>query len=153
MALVIVIGISFPNVMTLIKQTKLERQSVQNHQDTLKRVVAYLNRKQSPLSEDEASLLLKQKHWRLLIGLMGIESQFCRRQLGYNCFGLGGDSAYRHYNNFSESIIDADALITRWQKKGRWLTVADMNGHYVQPFNENLERVVNKILKEIQPFY
>lgn len=118
--------------------------------NTYTKVKAYLDSKQSPLSGGEVSLLVQQKHWKLLVALMGIESQFCRRQIAYNCFGVGGDSAYRHYNNFSESILDADALITRWQERGRWLTVADMNGHYVQPYNENWERVVNKILQEIE---
>ena len=121
-------------------------------QDPTNKVVAYLQSKQSPLSTEEVGLLVKQEHWKLLVALMGIESQFCRRQLGYNCFGVGGDSAYRHYNNFSEAIVDADALISRWQKRGRWLTVSDMNGHYVQPYNENWERVVNKILNDIKDF-
>lgn len=120
-------------------------------QDTNK-VVAYLQSKQSPLSKDEVSLLVQQKHWKLLIALMGIESQFCRRLIAYNCFGIGGDLEYRRYNNFSESIVDADALITHWQARGRWLTVEDMNCHFVQPCNENWVRVVNKILKEIETF-
>lgn len=121
-------------------------------QDTFNKVKAYLDSKQSPLSGAEVSLLMNQKHWKLLVALMGIESQFCRQQLGYNCFGIGGDAAYRHYNNFSESIIDANNLITHWQERGRWLTISDMNGHYVQPYNENWERTVNKILKEIESF-
>ncbi len=119
-------------------------------QDPTNKVMAYLQSKQSPLSKDEVSLLVQQKHWKLLIGIMGIESQFCRRQLGYNCFGIGGDSVYRHYNSFSESIVDADALITHWQKKGRWLTLEDMNCHYVQPCNENWLRVVNKVLADLE---
>ncbi len=124
---------------------------VVNQQDnTLEKVKAYLDNKQSPLSGDEVNLLVNQKHWKLLVALMGIESQFCRRQLGYNCFGVGGDSAYRHYNNFSESIVDANNLITRWQQRGRWLTVDDMNCHYVVPCNENWVRVVNKILGELE---
>lgn len=120
-------------------------------QDTNK-VVAYLQSKKSPLSKDEVSLLVQQKHWKLLVALMGIESQFCRRQLGYNCFGVGGDSAYRHYNNFSESIIDAEKLITRRQTQGKWLTIESMNGSYVVPANENWVRVVNKVLQEIESF-
>lgn len=113
------------------------------------KIKVYLESKQSPLSGAEVNLLVNQKHWKLLVALMGIESQFCRRQIAYNCFGVGGDSAYRHYNNFSESIIDADELITHWQSKGKWLTVESMNGSYVVPVNQNWVNVVNKILKEL----
>ena len=121
-------------------------------QDPTNKVVAYLHSKESPLSDDEVSLLVQQKHWKLLLAISAIESQYCKRQLGYNCWGIGGDSAYRHYNNFSEAIIDADALITRWQARGRWLTVDDMNCHYVQPCNENWVRTVNKVLHDIESF-
>src|SRR3990167_1481778 len=91
------------------------------HQDHTAKVKAYLQSKKSPLSNEEVSLLVKQKHWKLLIAISAIESQYCKRQKYYNCWGIGGDSAYRKYKNFSEAIIDADKLITRWQKKGRWL--------------------------------
>jgi len=133
-------------------QTELESQPVQNQQDITEKVKAYLNSKQSPLSDDEVDLLVEQKHWKLLVAIMAIESQYGKRQLRYNLFGIGGDSVYRHYNNFSESIIDADSLITRWQNKGRWLTVSDMNCSYVVPCNQNWEHVVNKILQDIDSF-
>ena len=121
-------------------------------QDPTNKVVTYLQGKQSPLSQEEVSLLVEQKHWKLLIAISAIESQYCKRQLYFNCWGVGGDSHYRRYENFSEAIIDANDLITRWQARGRWLTVSDMNGHYVQPYNENWERTVNKVLQEIESF-
>lgn len=150
LAIVTVVALT-PITKAPSEEVKLQ-EKIEAKQIKLNKVVAYLQNKKSPLSSSEVSLLVEQKHGDLLIALMGIESQFCKRQLGYNCFGVGGDSAYRHYNNFSESIIDADALITRWQERGRWLTVADMNGHYVQPYNPNWERVVNKILNDIKDF-
>lgn len=119
-------------------------------QDITNKVTAYLQSKNSPLSKDEVGLLVQQKHWKLLLAISAIESQYCKRQLGYNCWGIGGDSAYRHYNNFSEAIVDANNLIERWQKRGRWLTVDDMNCHYVVPCNENWVRVVNKVLSELE---
>lgn len=123
---------------------------VVNQQDLKNKVTAYLQSKNSPLSKDEVSLLVEQKHWKLLVAVSAIESQYCKIQLGYNCWGIGGDSAYRHYKNFSEAIIDANDLIEHWQQKGRWLTVEDMNCHYVQPCNENWVRVVNKVLNDIE---
>lgn len=153
MAFAVMIGVLYtPGVIAPTAEEKIQTQLVEEHQVKLDKVVAYLQSKGSPLNRSEVSLLVEQEHADLLIAIMGIESQFCKRQLYYNCFGVGGDSAYRRYNNFSESIIDADALITRWQKRGRWLTVADMNGHYVQPYNPNWERVVNKILNDIKDF-
>ena len=108
----------------------------------------YLESKDSPLAP-ETDLLLQQKHWRLLIAISAIESQYCKRQLGFNCWGIGGDSAYRHYGSVREAIVDANNLIERWQQRGRWLTVEDMNCHYVQPCNPNWVKVVNKVLVEL----
>lgn len=108
----------------------------------------YLESKNSPLA-DSVESLTQLTHWKLLIAISAIESQYCKRQLSFNCWGIGGDSAYRHYNSFPEAAADADALITRWQNKGRWLTVEDMNCHYVVPCNPNWVRVVNLVLSEL----
>lgn len=135
------------------KETELAVQSEKNQQDTTERVRAYLNSKKSPLNNEEISLLVQQEHWRLLIAVSAIESQYCKVQLGYNCWGIGGDSAYRYYKNFSEAIIDANNLIDHWQEEHRrWLTVEDMNCHYVQPCNDNWVRVVNSVLDSIKDF-
>ena len=112
-------------------------------------VKEFLESKGSPLAP-ETELLLEQKHWKLLIAISAIESQYCKRQLGYNCWGIGGDSAYRHYESYADAIVDADALIEHWQIKGRWLTVEDMNCHYVVPCNDNWVRVVNKVLADLE---
>ena len=109
----------------------------------------YLQSKNSPLA-DESELLLKQKHWEFLIAISAIESEFCQRQLSWNCWGIGGDMYYRHYSSLRAAIIDADDFITHWQSKGRWLTVEDMNCSYVQPCNENWVRVVKKVLADLE---
>jgi hypothetical protein len=108
----------------------------------------YLESKNSPLAND-VEHLTSLEHWKLLIAISAIESQYCKRQLSYNCWGIGGDSAYRHYSSFQEAATDADALITRWQARGRWHTVEDMNCHYVVPCNPNWVRVVNNVLNEL----
>ena len=117
-------------------------------EEVTEHVREYLESKDSPLAED-VEHVLNLKHWKLLIAISAIESQYCKRQLSFNCWGIGGDSAYRHYNSFSEAATDADALITRWQERGRWLTVEDMNCHYVVPCNPNWVRVVNLVLSEL----
>lgn len=108
----------------------------------------YLETKKSPLAE-ETNFLLQQKHWRLLIAISHIESQFCKRKIDFNCWGVGGDSAYRHYSSYKEAIKDANDLIEKWQLRGRWLTIDDMNCHYVVPCNPNWVNVVNSTLKDI----
>lgn len=114
-------------------------------------VQAFLESKDSPLAP-HTDLLLKQEHWKLLVAISAIESQYCTRQLGNNCWGIGGDSAYKHYNSVEDAIIDANALITRWQSRGRWLTVEDMNCHYVVPCNPNWVAVVNKVLNQMNEY-
>lgn len=106
------------------------------------RVREFLESKDSPLAP-ETDYLMSLKHWELLIAISAIESQYCKRKISYNCWGIGGDSAYRHYSSIREAAKDADALISRWQAKGRWLTVDDMNCHYVVPCNPNWVKVVN----------
>lgn len=112
------------------------------------RLDAYLTTKKSPLAGD-SEYILTLKHWRLLLAISAIESQFCIHQIDYNCWGVGGDSAYRHYSSFRAALVDADALIEKWQAKGRWLTPEDMNCSYVVPCSDNWVRVVHKTLLEL----
>lgn len=153
-ALAIALGVLLiPKAAAIIEEKKIERQeeSIKEQESVrIQKITAFLEVKGSPLSEEEAALLAMMPHSDLLIAISAIESQYCKHQLGYNCWGIGGDSAYRHYNNFSEAIIDANNLITRWQERGRWLTVEDMNCHYVVPCNSNWVQVVNKTLSELQ---
>lgn len=106
-------------------------------------VRGFLTSKDSPLAP-ETDFLMQQKHWKLLIAVSAIESQYCKRQLGWNCWGVGGDSEYRHYDSIQAATVDANNLIERWQLRGRWHTIEDMNCHYVVPCNENWVRVVGK---------
>ena len=93
---------------------------------------------------------MSQKHWKLLIAVSAIESQYCKRQLGNNCWGVTDlKGKYRIYNSFAEGIKDTNDLIEHWQQKGRWLTVEDMNCSYVVPCSPNWVRVVNKVLKDL----
>lgn len=111
-------------------------------------VQEFLESKDSPLAP-HTEFLMEKKHWKLLIAISAIESQYCVRQLGNNCWGIGGGESYRKYATIEEAITDADELITHWQEKGRWLTVEDMDGHYVVPSNPNWVRVVNSVLTRL----
>ena len=152
-ARVLVFGVLLAFALMFVPNTTyINNESALQAQDSLRSDVrAYLESKDSPLAP-ETAFLMEHKHWKLLIAISAIESQYCKRQLGWNCWGIGGDSAYRKYGSIREAIVDADALIERWQKKGRWLTVDDMNCHYVQPCNPNWVIVVNKVLKQIDTY-
>lgn len=115
-------------------------------------IKAFLESKDSPLAL-HVETLLKQKHWKLITAISAIESSYCKRQRGNNCWGITDSSGtYKSYASFDEAIIDANGLITRWQARGRWLTVADMNGHYVVPHNPNWETVVNAVLLKLESY-
>lgn len=128
--------------------TQVELTEEQRREQLNTQVRQYLEAKNSPLVSD-VEFLTELPHWQLLVAVSAIESQYCKRQLYYNCWGVGGDSAYRHYDSYRAAAQDANDLITRWQAKGRWLTVEDMNCHYVQPCNANWVAVVNKVLSEL----
>jgi hypothetical protein len=137
-ALVILFFIVTPKSASQVQEEVKKEQLIELNT----RVREFLESKDSPLAPD-TEFLMTLPHWKLLIAVSAIESQYCKRQLAYNCWGIGGDSAYRHYSSFREAAQDANDLITRWQAKGRWLTVEDMNCHYVQPCNPNWVKVVN----------
>ncbi len=110
---------------------------------------AYLKTKDSPLAE-HTETLLEQKHWKLIVAISRIESQHCKIQKGFNCWGVGGDSAYRIYENYGEAIKDINDLIEYWQSKGKWLTPEEMNCSYVVPCNQNWVNVTKAELANIE---
>lgn len=112
----------------------------------------YLEKKDSPLAP-HTELLLKQEHWKLIVAIFAIESSYCTRQLGNNCWGITGSSGgYKTYASVADGIEDANGLITRWQARGRWLTVDDMNCHWVVPCNPNWVSVVNTVLERMESY-
>jgi len=141
--LLLPLGFDIPNPKEIVEAKRQEQLN--------SKIKEFLINKDSPLAQ-ETDFLLDQRHWKLLIAISAIESQYCKRQIAYNCWGIGGDSAYRHYSSLREAIIDADALITKWQERGRWLTIEDMNCHYVVPCNPNWVRVVNSNLDELDSY-
>ena len=111
-------------------------------------VTTYLEGRISPLAAS-TDTLIEQKHWKLLIAISAIESQFCKRKIAYNCWGIKGSNGYRQYDSYDEAIVDANALIERWQAKGKWLTPESMLGSYVVPGSANWLYTVKSVLKEL----
>lgn len=115
-------------------------------------VRAYLESKDSPLAP-HTETLLEQEHWKLIIAISAIESTYCKRQLDNNCWGITDSSgAYKSYASFDEAIVDANGLITRWQARGKWLTVESMNCSYVVPCNPTWVSVVNTVLEKLESY-
>lgn len=141
----------FLNYVVISKRVTVDKQDTPSQESLNILIRGFLTSKESPLAP-ETDFLLQQKHWKLLIAVSAIESQYCKRKIGNNCWGVGGDSQYRQYSSIRAAAVDANDLIEYWQSKGRWLTVSDMNGHYVQPYNPNWERVVNNVLKELNEY-
>lgn len=144
-AIIILILLWIPTDSASVKQSQIA------HEQQLNEFVrGFLEEKKSPLAS-ETDFLLEQKHWKLLIAISAIESQYCKRQLGLNCWGItkftGG---YKEYSSLKEGIKDANDLIERWQARGRWLTVEDMNCHWVVPCNDNWVKVVNQVIIKLE---
>lgn len=102
-------------------------------------LIEFLKSKGSPLA-DYVSEILAQPNWKRIIAISHIESSFCTRKIDFNCWGIGGDSRYRHYKNYSEAIIDANRVMETYKTK----TYAQMDGVYVQPYSANWLRVTTK---------
>jgi hypothetical protein len=151
--LVLLIPVNSPNPLltkgeigTGISITAEELETIPSLNDEIR---AYLESKDSPLAS-HTDLLLEQEHWKLIIAISAIESSYCKRQLGNNCWGITNSSGgYSKYDSLDEAIVDANDLITRWQARGRWHSVEDMDGHYVVPANPNWVAVVTSVLSKL----
>ncbi|MBI2607320.1 MAG: hypothetical protein HYW51_00655 [Candidatus Doudnabacteria bacterium] len=106
----------------------------------------YLASKQSPLS-DKANYLLNQRDWRLIIAISQAESQMCKRQLGYNCWGIGG-GAHRKYPNLEFAITDAQTVIGKYVDSGAD-TAKEILPNYVGWDNQNWVYAVNAVLYQL----
>lgn len=108
----------------------------------------YLTFRKSPLAEDDGALeaLLRSRNMKMMLAISFVESNMCKRQVYFNCSGIGG-SKIRQYENFAGWIDDFDSLLER-RYKG--LAVEDFIGYYVQPGSQNWVDGVYQILDELK---
>lgn len=108
----------------------------------------YLVHRKSPLAKEDTALdaLLRSRNMKMMLAISFVESNMCRRQVAYNCSGIGG-SNMRKYPNFAGWIDDFDNLLER-RYKG--LAVEDFIGYYVQPGSQNWVDGVYQILGELK---
>ncbi len=108
----------------------------------------YLQTKNSPMAH-EAELLLKQFHFRLIIGIAFAESNFCKYQImPNNCWGIGGGKPER-YVTLAQGISRANELIQKYQGNGM-TTPKLMRDTWVGWQNHNWILAVEQITKELE---
>lgn len=108
---------------------------------------AYLTSKQSPLAT-KAHYLLNQRDWKLIIAISQAESQMCKRQLGNNCWGIGGGN-HRKYPNLELAITDAQIVIGKYVDSGAD-TAKEILPRYVGWNNPNWVLAVNQVLYQLE---
>lgn len=108
----------------------------------------YLQTKNSPLAH-EAEILLKQFHFRLIIGISFAESNFCKYQImPNNCWGIGGGNPER-YATLADGIVRANELIQKYQDNGM-TTPKLMRDTWVGWQNHNWILAVEQITKALE---
>lgn len=106
----------------------------------------YLLSKKSPLAE-YSEHLLGQPNWKLIIAISQSESNMCKRQLGNNCWGIGGGNL-RKYASFKEGITDANGVIAKYVARGAD-TPDEMVLRYVAWNNRNWVKAANQTLGQL----
>ena len=108
----------------------------------------YLESKNSPLA-DYVEILILQPNWKHVLSISHAESNMCKRQLGNNCWGIGGAKYHRYYPTFAEGIIDANALIQKYHDSGL-TTPATMKRRWVGWNNESWVRANENVLAQLE---
>lgn len=139
---------STPGLAFEIKsQTQIETEDMPASPGKVDTLRAYLIQKNSPLA-DYAEILLMQPNWKHILSISHAESNMCRRQLGNNCWGIGGAKYHRFYKSFAEGIVDANNLIGKYHAGGLTDPTAMMR-RWVGWNNQSWIRANNQILAQL----
>lgn len=80
----------------------------------------YLAKRKSPAAP-YAEAIAAQPQWKLIVGIMRAESQWCKKHVisTKNCFGVGGAWNLRVYDSYPEAFADVNRLLeTKYIKYG-----------------------------------
>lgn len=108
----------------------------------------YLESKKSPLADHVETLLL-QPNWKVILSISHAESNMCKYTLGNNCWGIGGAKYHRFYPSFAEGIVDASALIEKYNNNGLTNPKAMMR-RWVGWNNQSWIVANNQVLAQLQ---
>jgi hypothetical protein len=107
----------------------------------------YLISRNAPIAP-YASTLLKNEHYRLILGISFAESNFCKHQIKpYNCWGIGGGRP-ETYADYDAAFTRANDLIQKYHDRGM-TTPKLMRNSWVGWQNESWIRAVNQILADL----
>lgn len=108
----------------------------------------YLASKNSPLAP-HAEALLKQYHYRLIIGISFAESNFCKHQIRpHNCWGIGGGRP-EAYPNYELAFTRANNLIQKYHDGGL-TTPKLMRNRWVGWQNHSWIVAVNQVTSQLE---
>ena len=114
----------------------------------LKPITEYLISKNSPLA-GHAGILLKQYHYRLILGIAFAESNFCKHQImPNNCWGIGGGNP-ESYPTLPDGIVRANELIQKYQSNGM-TTPKFMRNTWVGWQNDDWIVAVEMVTQELE---
>lgn len=106
----------------------------------------YLESKKSPLT-DYVEILLIQRNWKIVLAISHAESNMCKREIGHNCWGIGGGN-HRKYPSYAEAIVDANDVVQRYLDRGH-TGPKTMMPYYVGWDNQNWVVATQNILYEL----
>ncbi len=104
--------------------------------DTAIKLQAYLSTR-NPALVQHAEYIVKLPRWRLAIGIISQETNFCHTGVGAsrnNCGAIkNGSGAFKHYNNHLDSIEDVTILLQHDRYRDK--SISEINGVYCQDAN------------------
>ncbi|PIR96683.1 MAG: hypothetical protein COT91_05475 [Candidatus Doudnabacteria bacterium CG10_big_fil_rev_8_21_14_0_10_41_10] len=106
----------------------------------------YLASKNSPLV-DHVEILLLQRNWKIVLAISQAESNMCKREIGHNCWGIGGGN-HRKYPSYAEAIVDANDVVQRYLNRGHTGTKSMML-YYVGWDNQSWVVATQNILYQL----
>jgi len=106
-------------------------------------------KKKNPLLVNQADVLARQYHYRLILGISFAESNFCKHQIRVNnCWGIGGTRP-EQYETLADGIIRANDLIQKYHDRGL-VNPGLMRNRWVGWQNDSWIRAVNQITTELE---
>lgn len=118
-----------------LTQSLLTYQTILEHEYLVSGLEDYLVKKQSPLAPF-AREIVELPQWEHAMGIVFVESTYCRFARNFNCGSLGvapGHKQWRKYANAYEGFKDLTTLLEKPMYKDRLNTCKKKLGVYVVP--------------------
>jgi hypothetical protein len=113
---------------------------------------AYLTSKHSVLA-NHVDALSEQTQWKLLIAISDAESNFCKKNVADNCWGIGGAWDMKHYDSYDDAIADVNRILEQHYVAAGMDTPSSMVDKWVGHDSPTWEAAVQQeldALKDVQ---